>query len=198
MPADSSRPLEERKHDMGCDLTKDSFVAECQNYFSQCTASVDTDLLKNQIISHAKERGQEVQTISDELLSQLMKVSSLDIFPALLPTKDTGFVGVSVYLDDKGVSKGLPRNDRLSSLLQHAGYSDQLFYGDAFVARVYDDGDEKWERQSFLGSEFALDADWVGVSREQRKKPPAPKSVDVGPMTRQQRIAALKARCRGA
>ena len=45
----------------------------------------------------------------------------------------------------KGMSKKLPLNERAASLAQAAGYNETKFYGDAFIAKIFDDQDA-WER----------------------------------------------------
>jgi len=75
-------------------------------------------------------------------LDHLLSMSSVEIFPVLLPTKATDFFGVSVYCDDKGVAKELEENTRVSGIVQQCGFPGQTFRGDCFISRVFDDNEE--------------------------------------------------------
>jgi hypothetical protein len=65
-------------------------------------------------------------------------------------------------VDDKGVSRNLPLNERVTSLIQTAGYDGQRFMGDAFFGKVFDDQDA-WDRIDFGLNEFSSDAAWLAV-----------------------------------
>lgn len=65
--------------------------------------------------------------------------SLVDSVPLLLNTKAVGHVGVNMYVDDKGTAKGLPTNIRASAIAQACGKLIEV-KGDAFIARVFDNG----------------------------------------------------------
>merc|ERR1719313_2291049 len=99
--------------------------------------------LRKQVMHHAKSQKQEIssEALSDDVMQKMIEFSSVDIYPVLLPKKDVGHVGVSLYVDDKGISKKLPVNKRAMSLCMPAGHEVSPFFGDAFIARVFDDED---------------------------------------------------------
>merc|ERR1712137_643975 len=80
----------------------------------------------------------------------------------------TEFRGVSVYLDDKGVSKGLPENPRMSALVQACGYPGQTFRGDCFLGQVFDDNEDVWKRIPLTLADCSTDAEWVKMCQKQR------------------------------
>lgn len=162
IPADPDQPMEERRHYEDCSLENDSFTRDLKTFYSKTAGAVDDDVLKKQIEARSK------QTIDAATMAALQSVTSIDIFPVLMPLEKTKFHGVSCYVDDKGISKSLPLNPRLTSLVQAAGYPDNLFYGDAFMGKIFDDQDA-WERIDFKLSECSSDAPWIQLSNHQRK-----------------------------
>lgn len=166
VPCEAHKAIEEQTHEGVCELGNDSFNEKLKKYFAAGNQAVDRDLLKKQVEAHAK---QSIDKAGNDVMDKLMALTTVDIFPVLMPTKDTQFNGISVYVDDKGIAKKLPLNERLTSLIQYAGYKDQIFHGDAFVARIFDD-DDAWHRMDFKMSELNGDATWVKQSIEMRVK----------------------------
>ena len=105
-------------------------------------------------------------------LAQVALSQTCDILQLLPPTPKSSWVGVSMYVDDKGaeraapclrlgqlsreplrkrplvgVAKQLPPNRRASEVCRQCGLSVEVL-GDAFVARAWDD-QEGYERQHF-------------------------------------------------
>lgn len=172
IPASTNEPMEELEYkDAIDDLSKDSFREMCEQYFSKLGQTADRQVLMQQL----KERtGMDLQDetakskVSSEALDRLLTASSVEIFPAMLPTKDTGFHGISMYCDDKGIAKGLEENSRASGLIQACGYPGQTFRGDIFMGRVFDDTEDIWRRIDFVLSDCSTDAEWAGMTRKQR------------------------------
>lgn len=63
----------------------------------------------------------------------------VDSIPLVLNTKAMNHIGINMYVDDKGTAKGLPTNVRASSIAQACGKLMEV-NGDAFIARVFDNG----------------------------------------------------------
>ena len=79
---------------------------------------------------------------------------------ALLPGgKATNWEHINRYVDDRGISKGLPRNIRACGIANECGASSDIV-GDAFIARIIDD-EERFERHDFTLSEVSSSAPWV-------------------------------------
>jgi hypothetical protein len=111
--------------------------------------------------------------------------SLVDSIPLVLNTKAVAHVGVNMYVDDKGTAKGLPTNVRASAIAQACGKLIEV-KGDAFLARVFDNGDEShlhpsdrknthgscildddFERLDFRLSEVSGDAEWIQIAKSQ-------------------------------
>ena len=52
----------------------------------------------------------------EAMLSKLAESQTVDIIQVLPATVDSGYVGVNLYVDDKGVAKGSPLNARASAI----------------------------------------------------------------------------------
>ena len=102
---------------------------------------------KEQVRFHMQQKNPEQKTaellepkdpaiadVSDRILSH----ESVEIVTVLPPMSRFGYVSVSLYVDDKGVARGLPLNHRATSLLETVSTRKGPILGDAFVARTYD------------------------------------------------------------
>merc|ERR1712032_264290 len=94
-------------------------------------------------------------------------MESIDIFPVQVPSKDSDYLSVSCYLDDKGVGKDLPLNPRAIGIAQACGYDGQQFRGDVFFSRIFDDDDD-WRRIDFHLKDCCTDAEWVTLTKKKR------------------------------
>ncbi|KDD77030.1 hypothetical protein H632_c36p1 [Helicosporidium sp. ATCC 50920] len=82
-------------------------------------------------------------------------------------SRDTGFVGVNMYVDDEGSLKNLPPNVRASEIAKLCARPMQV-RGDAFLARMLDDGDA-FERQDFTLADLSSRAPWLLQARQQNE-----------------------------
>eukprot|EP00440_Ansanella_granifera_P065397 gb/GFBE01070928.1/.p1 GENE.gb/GFBE01070928.1/~~gb/GFBE01070928.1/.p1 ORF type:complete len:305 (+),score=84.59 gb/GFBE01070928.1/:1-915(+) len=172
VPANASDEMKELEYECDInDLQKDTFREFCEKYFSSASQDIDREVLMGQLkektgvdIKDKAEKGE----MSAETLDRLLTATSVEIFPVQLPTKDTGFHGVSVYCDDKGVAKSLEENMRVSGLVQACGYPGQIFKGDCFIGRVFDDNEDEWRRMDFTFQDLSADAAWVQSTKKQR------------------------------
>lgn len=176
VPCESHKPIEEKIFSGIAELGNDQFIEGVKKHFANVGSAADKDVLKEQILQH---NPQAKDNLSDEVMKSIMSVATVDIFPCVLPKKDNGFRGISVYIDDKGLSKKLPLNERVTGLVRTAGHAEQTFYGDAFIGRVFDDevGDG-WERHDFTESECSSDAVWIKDAQKQRANSATRAEVD--------------------
>lgn len=153
------------------DLSNDTFRSFLEQYFANLGGSADRSVLLDQL---QQRTGMDLKAkaasgeMPNEALDRLLASTSVEIFPVLLPTKDTSFDAISVYCDDKGVAKELEENTRMSGLIQACGYPGQTFRGDCFLGRVFDDTEDLWRRESITLSELTTDATWVAMCKKQR------------------------------
>ncbi|CAD7947106.1 unnamed protein product [Amoebophrya sp. A25] len=168
IPADSSKPIEECIHTGVAELQNDSFIEKLKKEFTD-NGECNPDILKAGLAHHAKDK-EAVKNLTDDMMAQIMKMATIDIFPLLLPLDKVGNKGVSVYVDDKGVAKNLPFNERASFFAREIGYANQEFRGDAYVARVEDsEAKDIWRRIDFPLADLSSTASWVAQAKEQVK-----------------------------
>ena len=169
IPADITSPIEECSFDK-VELSEDKFIKHIKQYFALLSpeSNVDRDVLLKQLSEHAK---QDIsQTVDEQTLDQLMTMTSVDIMTVSLPVAENGFVGVSMYCDDKGRSKNLPINDRATGLVMACGLVGQQLFGDVFVSRMFDDGENHWFRMDFTMKDVSSTAEWVKRTAEQMSR----------------------------
>jgi hypothetical protein len=118
------------------------------------------EILKAQLESHGDGGGGGgAKTLSDDMMAAALSMQMAQPVPLLPGSKKTGFVHVNMYVDDRGISKGLPTNVRASRMSAEAG-SPQQVLGDAFIARIFDD-DDQFKRLDFTLDECSSDAAWI-------------------------------------
>ncbi|GAB4815123.1 hypothetical protein N2152v2_002169 [Parachlorella kessleri] len=116
---------------------------------------------------HKRQQEELLQNVPEEARGQLdtklldiaTSMNLVENIALLSQSRNNGFIGVNLYCDDEGSIKGLPRNLRATELAHCAGKPIEV-KGDAFLARVYDNGDD-FERLNFDVSEVSSDAQWV-------------------------------------
>ncbi|KAL7538182.1 hypothetical protein ACHAXR_008936 [Thalassiosira sp. AJA248-18] len=75
--------------------------------------------------------------LSSASLANATAGGSVETFPLVRPSSTNHYQGVYIYLDEVGLLKHLPNNQRASTLAQQCGYHPAPnFYGDIFVGRV--------------------------------------------------------------
>lgn len=170
IPASCNEPMQELEYDETIDdLAKDTFRDFLTSYFNSSSQEVDKSVLIKQL---KDKTGVDLQAnksqMGEEAMNKLLASTSVEIFPVMLPTKDTGFEGFSAYCDDKGIAKNLEENPRASGVVQACGYPGQTFRGDVFMSRIFDDNEEQWRREDFTLKDCSTDAAWVKVTQKQR------------------------------
>jgi hypothetical protein len=166
IPADTDRPIEARKFAQ-VSLEDDQFIKMIKAYFAAASpeSGVDMEMLLSQINQHAKR--DIASSMDANTVSQLMSMTSVDILSISVPMKENGYVGVSLYCDDKGKAKNLPVNERATKVGMACGLVGQTFNGDVFFSRMFDDGEDHWFRMDFGMSDVSSSADWIKRTADQ-------------------------------
>jgi hypothetical protein len=130
--------------------TDDELRNTLGQYFQQNCISVGQSAelrehLSAQVNKQMKENApqEEKDTATSGMLDTVLSNSSttFEIVPIIYPTVQTDYVGTSLYVDQVGVFKELPLNDRASQLASRA------IRGDAFMLRSLDDPrSDEWRR----------------------------------------------------
>ena len=110
VPADVDLPMQELTLEVPADLEKNiaCLTTLLQDYYRR-TAGAFTQEGKSAMIDAVKSRLKEQQPDAkpdETMLSKLAESQTVDIVQVLPATVDSGYVGVSLYVDDKGVSRG--------------------------------------------------------------------------------------------
>jgi len=167
IPWDESNAMEERvmviprEREMECllDYLRDHFrVSGARDGANASDGAKQREILKKQLQESAAGRASE-GSFTDEMMDAAMSMQMAQPVPLLAGSKKTGYVHVNMYVDDRGISKGLPLNRRASALSAEAG-SPQQVLGDAFIARIFDD-DDRFKRLDFTLDECSSDAAWM-------------------------------------
>jgi RNA polymerase II-associated protein 3 len=110
----------------------------------------------------------EGTSVDQRMLNMATSLQLVETVSLLSQSKDNGFVGINLYVDDAGVLKGLPVNMRATELAHCCGRPIEV-RGDAFLARVMDNGDD-FQRLDFGLSEVSSAAEWVKRAQQQAAK----------------------------
>lgn len=169
IPADSSEPMQDitlpvpptLEDNIGC-LTK------ALNAHYSRVAPIVGEAGKQAVMDSVKEQLQknnpDAATPDEKMLGLLATSQTVDIVQLLPCTQASGYIGVNLYVDDKGQSKRSPENQRASQICAACGLP-QAVLGDAFLAKMWDDQDG-FERQDITTADVRSDAAWVREAAE--------------------------------
>lgn len=172
IPASANDEMQELEYESDvADLSQDTFREHVEKHFRNLGQSVDRSVLMGQLQERTGmdlDQKQASGELSSAAMDKLLASTSVEIFPVLLPTKDTAFRAISFYCDDKSVAKGLEENSRASGLVQACGFPGQTFRGDVFVGSVFDDTEDEWRRTDCPLKDCSTDSEWAVLTRKQR------------------------------
>ena len=97
-----------------------------------------------------KDAGKEMH-VDNESLSHPEIPSKISQPPVELTNLDIArpdnkYVSVTMYSDGNAEAKNQPVNERATSLARAVGLRTKMIYGDAFIARTYDNEKYPWSR----------------------------------------------------
>ena len=159
VPADVSAPVEEREV-----LQKEGKAIQCMTDYAKAHFAKRTlqgsqvSSYEAQVKAQLKEKG-DASKVSSDVMKFLSTMTMCDVVPLQSNKKETAFIAVNMYVDDKGVAKELPTNVRASSIARNCGLSVQVM-GDAFIARQFDD-EEGFVRQNFTLKDLDTSSAWM-------------------------------------
>ena len=116
--------------------------------------------------------------LDEKLLNIATNLQMVENIALLSNSKEYDFIGINLYTDDEGAIRGSPRNIRASEIAHCCGRPIQV-RGDAFLARVLDNGDD-FLRLDFDLKDVSSGAPWIQQAKEQAyKRREAESSADV-------------------
>ena len=166
IPSDPDQPIEERtlpeptelEENIGC-LTRalNDYYKEAHRLDSAQSAQAN-ESLKSTVMQKVTETNPGMQP-DPKMLDMLANSQTCDIIQLLPSSQRSGWIGVNMYVDDKGVAKKLPKNARASAICEVCQQPTEVL-GDAFLAKVWDDQDG-FERKNIGLADLASDAAWI-------------------------------------
>lgn len=101
-------------------------------------------------------------TLTDDIIDRIFLTSAVDCVILEQNCPATNFHAVMMYVDDQGVSKQLPRNDRATGMCFALGNRTEVL-GDVYIASFIDNDDD------FIRLDFTLqslsDQRWIQLAR---------------------------------
>ena len=99
--------------------------------------SIDDSLFKEQASKQQHLVGGDPEKLTSQAIANATADGSVETFPLVRPSSTNKNQGVYIYLDEVGLLKHLPNNQRASKLALQCGFNPAPnFYGDIFVGRV--------------------------------------------------------------
>ena len=139
IPHDTSKPLVQvvlPKRLAGVLGSGDVIPTYIKSYFSD-GKSIDDSLFKEQASKQQHLVGGDPEKLTSQAIANVTADGSVETFPLVRPSSSNKNQGVYIYLDEVGLLKHLPNNQRASKLALQCGYNPAPnFYGDVFVGRV--------------------------------------------------------------
>lgn len=153
IPADDSLALDARRADAG--WAGDQLPDILRAAFAGGSVS------ERAVREHAhRQLGEEAGGLDLGAFRAAVSDGSVETFALVHPSAETAHEGVYAYVDECGLLKGLPRNERACSLARACGLDGVAFHGDVFVGRVRT-RPEPLRNASFGLADMASDAPWL-------------------------------------
>lgn len=162
VPANEKEPCEEIHLRISKKSAGDQLVTALKSIFST-NETVDTALVKE---SASKQFGNMDVKVSESAIQRVAQEGNVEMFSLARPHASNEYTGVSIYLDEAGALKSLPRNSRATGIANLCGFKNVPFLGDVFIGRLkVSPGSMK--NIDFRLSEMDSGADWLkGVEKQ--------------------------------
>lgn len=102
------------------------------------------------------------------MIEKLFQSHNVDSIALLVNKPAHGYLSVNMYVDDQGVAKKLPVNQRATAILMALRKRMQVL-GDAWIAWYYDD-DDLFIRYDFTVKDLDMSAQWVKLAQLANEK----------------------------
>jgi tetratricopeptide (TPR) repeat protein len=179
VPADASEPMVELVFD---EVPGDigGFTTHINKLYAQQGGKVDVEVLRQQVSAHAAKNGNAAQEVPSDMLNQMALSQTVDIVMLMPAYPGNDWLGVNMYVDDKGIPKNLEINRRASAVTSACGIPTEV-RGDAYISRLCDDQEDRFERHDLLLNELSADVAWVqGAKRYNEERLARPQQLPDG------------------
>lgn len=126
-------------------LEKDELQKEAKLHFaSDMDAQINIESIKETL----REQGKDPEVMDPNIFKAFAsRGASVEICTLCVPHPSLGYIGVSLYCDGTGKTKGSPVNSRATAIAQACGHSKLVVFGDCYLSRYYDNEAEEWMRR---------------------------------------------------
>lgn len=166
VPCDVSTSISARVGNKSGGLENDDVRQSAESHFAGIVPENFQQVQEDALNAMLKEKG--VTNPQMAKASAAGMAGAVEIVTLLLPCPDNHYTSVSMYCDQNGKNKGLPLNQRASSIAKVCGHSGEI-YGDVFFGRCMDDESKPWERLDFTLEDLSSDAAWVKEAQQRNK-----------------------------
>mmetsp|Transcript_25111 Transcript_25111/g.42402 ORF Transcript_25111/g.42402 Transcript_25111/m.42402 type:complete len:280 (-) Transcript_25111:161-1000(-) len=143
-------------------LEKDALQKEAKLHFA---SELDGEINIESIKATLREQGKDPDALDPNIFKAFAaRGASVEICTLCVPHPSLGYIGVSLYCDGTGKTKGLPVNSRATAIARACGHAQLEVFGDCYLSRYYDNEAEEWQRRSMSLEEASVDAPWVQVA----------------------------------
>lgn len=152
IPCDDSQPLSERLLELPDDADDhggDPLKEVLRPHFR--SGSVDPKTVAQQLGDLASAPGMDFSVLEQ---------GTVETFPLTRPSEVNGGSAVTLYLDECGVLKNMPRNERATRLAAECGHQSP-FHGDIFVGREQLSGPGRRRMTDFTLADMSSSAKWM-------------------------------------
>ena len=156
IPCDSTHQLEQLfavlAHDAHGDVLPDVLAPRFAG-----GGSVDGHAAREQAVRQLGEKGLE---LSQSAIENATKLGNCETFALVRPSHTNGHRGFYLYLDEVGLLKKLPANERANQLAVACGFANVSFYGDMFIGSVLQQP-SPMHNTDFLVQDMDSSTDWL-------------------------------------
>ncbi len=169
VPSDVSTSVSAHTADKSGGLEQDALRLAAEFHFSKIVPQNFQEMQEAALNAVLKEKGVNNPQMAKSSVAGM--AGAVEIVTLLLPCPENSFTGVSMYCDQNGKNKGLPLNQRASSIAKICGHNGEI-YGDVFFGKCMDDESKPWERLDFGLADLSSDAAWVKEAAQRNKGKP--------------------------
>eukprot|EP00924_Labyrinthula_sp_SR-Ha-C_P000994 maker-scaffold_7-snap-gene-10.19-mRNA-1 protein AED:0.30 eAED:0.30 QI:160/1/1/1/1/1/2/102/332 len=162
IPSSSTSPMETQTILQPEGKALQAMTQFCNKHFSK------TQLSATQKMNFTSKLSKENKSAQVSALNHLAQITTTDVIKLQPNISETKFIGVNMYVDDKGVAKNLPLNQRAMAIAHAAGVPQNI-HGDVFIAKQFDD-EEGFNRLNFTEKDLDSSQTWFQTARKINSK----------------------------
>ena len=178
IPHDASRPLSEVDVPQPANEALAAMFNFAKAHFTATHSNKLTPQGHQQLLTQLQQQAPNAPSAA---FASILTQPMCDVVPLVPNTREFGYVGWNLVVDDKAKAKGLPSNPRASALASACGLSIDVV-GDAFLVKQFDD-DAGFLRLDVSVADLSSTAEWVQRVRSRRLSRPSSSSSTSAPAT---------------